>query len=90
MRSLSIAAAVLALATALEAPAAWAEDCQSLWVERNSYYKDYGYCFKTRDAISHFGNGGCYINNEGDIRFPSSIRDRIEQIRRIERSLGCR
>jgi hypothetical protein len=86
---LSMAAVALAVAAAVGAPAARAEDCQSLWIERNTYYKEAGYCFKTPPAIRHFGNQGCYIDNEAEIRFQPSVWARIQQIRRIERAMGC-
>ena len=89
MRVLATAAAVLTLATTLAAPLAHAQSCQALWVERNSYYKQAGYCFKTQRAIQYFGNAGCYIYNEGDIQFPPGVWARIQQIRRIERAMGC-
>ena len=44
-----------------------ADICYDLWVQRNSIYKEYGYCFKTPRAISYFGNAGCQYDNEGDI-----------------------
>ena len=87
MRSLSTAAAVLIAAATM--PAARAQDCQSLWVERNTYYKNAGYCFKTRRAIEYFGNGGCYIQDERQLQFPPAIWARIQQIRRTERAMGC-
>ena len=31
--------------------------CDDLWVQRNSIYKAYGYCFKTPKA--YFGNARC-------------------------------
>jgi hypothetical protein len=68
---------------------AFAQDCQQLWVERNSYYKELGYCFKTQRAIEYFGNGGCRIRNESEVPLPPSQRARINQIQSIERSRGC-
>ena len=47
--------------------AARANICDDLWVQRNSIYKAYGYCFKTPKAINYFGNAGCQYDNEGDI-----------------------
>lgn len=38
--------------------------CDDLWVQRNSIYKAYGYCFKTPKAISEMP---LPIRNEGDI-----------------------
>jgi hypothetical protein len=63
--------------------------CQELWVERNSYYKDAGYCFKTQRAISYFGNGGCQYDNEASLRLPRRIQGRIAEIVSLERRNGC-
>jgi hypothetical protein len=69
--------------------AARAQSCQELWVERNSYYKEAGYCFKTSRAISYFGNGGCIYDIEASVPLPREIRARIAEITRIERRMGC-
>ena len=86
-----IAAALLGIVTAstTAAPAA-AQSCEGLWVERNSIYKEYGYCFKTQRAIAYFGNAGCMYEYEGAIPFPPGVRGRINQIVRMERAMGCR
>lgn len=68
---------------------AQAQSCQELWVERNGYYKDAGYCFKTRRAIEYFGNGGCRYDFAEDLPMSSSVRNRIEQLKIMERRLGC-
>src|SRR5258705_169512 len=65
------------------------QGCQDLWVERNSYYKSAGYCFKTSRAISYFGNGGCIYDVEANVPLPRNIRDRIAEITRLERRNGC-
>jgi len=70
-------------------PSASAQNCQALWVERNSYYKDAGYCFKTPRAISYFGNQGCLYNDEGSVPLPRGIRARIAEITGLERRYGC-
>ena len=63
-----IATVAVAAATLLvTAPPAAAQSCQQLWVERNSYYKRHGYCFKTQRAIAYFGNGGCIYHNEAAV-----------------------
>jgi hypothetical protein len=69
--------------------AASAQSCQDLWVERNSYYKQAGYCFKTSRAISYFGNGGCIYDIEASVPLPRDIRARIAEITRMERRSGC-
>jgi hypothetical protein len=68
---------------------AYAQNCQELWVERNSYYKDGGYCFKTPRAIRYFGNAGCRYDDEGSVPLSQGTRNRIAVITRIEQSLGC-
>ena len=87
-RSLLLGAAVLGTA-AVAAPPANAQSCQDLWVERNSYYKEAGYCFKTARAISYFGNAGCRYDDERDLPLSRAVRARIAEISRLERRLGC-
>lgn len=89
MRLMWTAVAGLLAATALGVPVAGAQDCHALWVERNTYFKQAGYCFRSERAIAYFGNEGCYITNEAQIRFAPHIRRRIDDIRRVERALGC-
>ena len=57
---LSIVVAVSALL--LAAPPADAQSCQQLWVERNSYYKRHGYCFKTQARHRLFRQCGLQIS----------------------------
>jgi hypothetical protein len=66
-----------------------AQSCQELWVERNQYYKDAGYCFRTQRAIKYFGNAGCRYDDEGSVPLPRGVRNRIGEISRAERNLGC-
>jgi YARHG domain len=91
MRLISIVVTALVAAATLGATAtvASAQSCQDLWIERNTYYKQAGYCFKTPRAISYFGNGGCFIYNESQVPFPPQVRARINQIVRLERAYGC-
>src|SRR5664280_1121219 len=56
------------------------QSCEDLWIERNSYYKEAGYCFKTDRAISYFGNGGCRYYDEGSLPLPRGLRARIAEI----------
>ncbi|MDC7788103.1 YARHG domain-containing protein [Rhodoplanes sp. TEM] len=64
--------------------------CEQLWVERNSIFKARGYCFKTRRAISYFGNAGCVYDNENAVPLSPGERARVAQIRAMERQYGCR
>ena len=89
IRAQLIGALVAAASGVGFASAANAQSCQELWVERNSYYKQAGYCFKTSRAISYFGNGGCIYDVEASVPLPRDIRARIAEITRIERRSGC-
>lgn len=66
-----------------------AQTCQQLWVERNSYYKAAGYCFETQRAIAYFGNRGCYVHGQRNVRLSRSAQRRVAQITAEERRLGC-
>jgi hypothetical protein len=89
IRWMMIVAAVLMTGAIVSASHASAQSCQALWVERNSYYKEAGYCFKTPRAISYFGNAGCIYYNEASVPLSRAVRARIAEITWIERSLGC-
>jgi hypothetical protein len=87
LAAIGLAAACLGLAASV-APAR-ADVCFDLWVERNSIYKAYGYCFKTPKAINYFGNAGCQYDYEGDIPFSRADKARVLSIKTQERALGC-
>jgi hypothetical protein len=63
--------------------------CSELWYERNSIFKDAGYCFKTPRAIRTFGNAGCSYDSEYDLPLSDRDRQRVNAIKRIEREKGC-
>ena len=89
MRSLvscMIATGILGTATAAQAQGI----CQSLWVERNSIYKEAGYCFKTARAINYFGNRGCSYDVEAALPLSPGQRARIGRVLADERANGCR
>ena len=90
MRWLPLSMLATLMFVGLSGSAAQAQSCGDLWYERNSIFKQYGYCFKTSRAIRQFGNAGCRYDNERDL--PISRRDRaqIDQIVRQERAMGCR
>ena len=67
----------------------YAASCNQLWVERNSYYKNAGYCFATQRAISYFGNSGCIYDSEGAIPMSGGDRATVLDIKHREKSLGC-
>jgi len=91
MRLLSVVSIMLVTAVALATTVSrsYAQSCQSLWVERNSYYKAAGYCFNTPRAIRYFGNAGCRFDRESAVPLSRTVRNRIAEIMRAERILGC-
>jgi hypothetical protein len=89
MRSFGLAMLAL-VASALATPAFAQGICQQLWVERNSVYKDAGYCFKTARAIRYFGNGGCRYDVEAQVPLSRGDRARVAEIIAEERANGCR
>jgi len=89
MRWPSMIAIMIIVATSLAVSPGYAQSCQQLWVERNQYYKNHGYCFATQRAIQYFGNGGCSINDENAVTLSPAERARIAQIVQQERAMGC-
>ena len=63
--------------------------CQSYWFERNAMLKEYRYCFRSPRAIYYFGNGGCVYERVNDIPFNRSDRERLLEIRAMERVHQC-
>jgi len=53
--------------------------CKSLWIERNLYYKNAGFCFDQPRASRYFGNAGCSVRNLASLSFSSTVRKRIDQ-----------
>jgi hypothetical protein len=91
MRPLSTAVTIVLAAASLvtTVSVSHAQSCQALWVERNQYYKNGGYCFRTTRAINYFGNAGCRYDSEGAVPLSRATRSRIAEIARAERNLGC-
>lgn len=87
--SLALTTLLAAASLATTVSVSHAQSCQDLWVERNQYYKDAGYCFRTQRAIKYFGNAGCRYDDEGAVPLPRGVRNRIADITRAERNLGC-
>ena len=66
-----------------------AVSCQALWVERNTYYKQAGYCFATPRGIDHFGNVGCRHTEVSGVPLSREARARVEAIVSLERMHHC-
>jgi hypothetical protein len=89
---LSSAAMLLSLAGAITIAAsglAAAQSCDQLWYERNSIYKQEGYCFKTQRAIAAFGNAGCLYDMEAQVPLSPGERARIAAIAQMEQAYRC-
>jgi hypothetical protein len=84
-----ITAGLTALALGATLAPSYAATCQALWVERNTYYKGGGYCFKTPRTIRYFGNAGCRYDNENAVPLSAAVRQRIAEIVTQERIQGC-
>ena len=69
------------------------ESCFDLWVERNTYYAQAGYCFKTTRAKEYFSEAmkTCSIHRESEIerKLSKSVLRRIAAIIERERAYGC-
>jgi len=63
--------------------------CQALWEVRNAIYDQNGFCFQTDRAARFFGNAGCSVNNQSQVRLNVYERSNVEAIRSVERSKGC-
>jgi hypothetical protein len=83
---LSFAISALPLVVGSEAQA---QSCGQLWHRRNSIYKEAGYCFRTPRAIRAFGNAGCSYDSEYDVPLSPRQRQRVNDIKAMERDLGC-
>ena len=63
--------------------------CDQLWFDRNSIFKAAGFCFKTPQAISAFGNAGCLYDNEYDVPLSQKDRDMVATIQGMEHLRQC-
>jgi hypothetical protein len=63
--------------------------CQSLWEVRNLIYQQNGYCFSTRRAQQAFGNDGCYITKQSQVRLNAFERENVARIVAVESAKGC-
>lgn len=59
--------------------------CGQLWYERNQIYAQFGYCFKTDQAIGTFGRA-CFPPYG---RLPGWAQSRVNEIVGWERRRGC-
>jgi hypothetical protein len=90
-RRIALGLAVIVAGTMLATSYASAQSCDDLWVERNQYYKNAGYCFHTQRGIRYFGNAGCQTDSDAGARanMGPGERARINEIVRMEARFGC-
>jgi YARHG domain len=69
---------------------AQAQSCADLWYQRNSIFKEAGYCFRTPRGVRAFGNAGCLYDEESEVPLSDRQRRIVAQIRATERAYGCR
>lgn len=74
------------LAFTLSAGPVPANECMALWLERNAYFANKGYCFGSALGKGVFGNSGCSTKNPS---MSGSETQRVNQIKSRERTLGC-
>jgi hypothetical protein len=63
--------------------------CEDLWLERNTIYKERGYCVKTQRAIRVFGNEGCQYDDAASVPLSHTERQIISEIQAWERRKRC-
>ena len=81
--------ALIFLIACFGSSAAWAASCEVLWTQRNTIYRDAGYCFKTPRAIRAFGNAGCRYDQLNDVPLSDNDRQAIQSITRQEADQRC-
>jgi len=63
--------------------------CDALWHRRNSIFKAAGYCFKSKRAISQFGNAGCRFDNPDLVPLGDADRKLVDAILAFEQAKRC-
>jgi hypothetical protein len=89
MKTLLMTGMAAGLLMALAGPVSASALCDDLWIQRNSIYKDNGYCFRTSNAISYFGNAGCVYDDVSDVPLSARERRNIARIVAAERRNRC-
>lgn len=63
--------------------------CETLWVLRNSIFKDAKYCFQSARAVSWFGNEGCLHSEQELVPLNDYQRSNVSVIKSVEGERGC-
>jgi YARHG domain-containing protein len=64
-------------------------NCGELWFVRNGIYDDNGYCFKTEQGISAFGNDKCSYDDVNAVPLNATERFNVGAIKKMEQAKGC-
>lgn len=77
----------LAILFATAGPAlGFADECKSLWIERNEIFQERGFCFGSNLGKGYFGNEGCTTKSP---TLSVSEKTRVSQIKTREGHLNC-
>ena len=87
--SLGGATALLLIGTSLAQAQYRGLSCDDLYYQRNSIYKNAGYCFKTARGIQTFGNAGCQFDQQGDVPLSRADKANVAAIVAEENYQGC-
>lgn len=63
--------------------------CQSLYEVRNLIYQQNGFCFATNRAKRTFGNQGCWVTKQSQVRLNAVERANVATIAAVESANGC-
>lgn len=67
-----------------------ANQCEALWLRRNTFFHQKGYCFSSARGQAAFSNANCIPGlAASDIRLSQAEKDEIARIRALEASQGC-
>ena len=66
------------------------DQCNALWLRRNSFFDAHGYCFSSARGKAAFDNENCITGlAAADVPLTASERSEVARIRALETQLGC-
>ena len=60
------------------------QSCETLWILRNSVFKDAKYCFKSARASAWFNNDGCLYSEQDEVPLNDYQRHNVDLIKSVE------
>lgn len=82
-----ITLAAISYLTLFTPVSARANECMTLWKERNEIFQSYGYCFGTQLGKGYFGNEGCFTKSPSLSGHDKKV---VKQLRAKEAHLRCK